>query len=236
MFKSTKPIYVLGLLIRIILFLIGVYMDKFTETDYSDIDYRIFTDGARYVTEGKSPFERTTYRYTPLLAIMMTPNIYISEYFGKIFFISLDILVGFMIEALIQTNSLKSKMIMLMIWFFNPVTINCSTRGSNDVIVTVLMLACLYFLKKDRLTISAIIYGLTVHFRIFPIIYCMAIYMYIKKNKSFINLESIKYGVISGSVFILITAFFYIFYGYQYLYEGYLYHLVRKDHRHNFSI
>ena len=54
---------------------------------------------------------------------------------------------------------------------------------------------------------------------------------YLRKNKDRWTLF-----LVSASTFLLITGFFYIWFGNEFIYETYLYHLIRKDNRHNFSI
>ena len=75
---QDKIARVVAIGIRVVLFGVSIYLDNYTKVGYSDIDYKVFTDGAKYVTQGMSPFERHTYRYTPLLAYLMTPNIFLS--------------------------------------------------------------------------------------------------------------------------------------------------------------
>ena len=47
---------------------------------------------------------------------------------------------------------------------------------------------------------------------------------------------AMSYIIISSSVFFVFLGIFYKLIGYKFLYEYLLYHLIRKDHRHNYSI
>lgn len=69
-------------------------------------------------------------------------------------------------------------------------------------------------------------------------------YLYIDHNKpgsmstvkGFFSKNRLLFTIISASVFVASVAFFYVKYGWVFLYETYLYHSIRKDNRHNFSV
>jgi phosphatidylinositol glycan class M len=105
---SAHP-FLIGLTIRITLMVLfplllddGILLQG---VKYTDIDYDVFTDAARYVSDGRSPFDRHTYRYTPFLALILS---YTSEdvwwrkerYFGRMLFCVADTLCGLVILQL----------------------------------------------------------------------------------------------------------------------------------------
>uniref|UniRef100_T1GIU9 GPI alpha-1,4-mannosyltransferase I, catalytic subunit n=1 Tax=Megaselia scalaris TaxID=36166 RepID=T1GIU9_MEGSC len=76
--------------IRLVLVSYSEIHDQNAEVLYTDVDYEVVTDGARHILENRSPFQRHTFRYSPILALILTPNVY-HKSFGKILFSLFDI-------------------------------------------------------------------------------------------------------------------------------------------------
>ena len=278
--------YITSLTIRYLIIIITEYLYYNYGILYTDIDYHVFSDGAKHVAKLESPYERETYRYTPLLAALMVPNIKIWYPIGKFLLSTIDVGVGYLIELLLKyqdninnkdektfNDFVKEKKgdtyygYASLFYLYNPLTVVICTRGSADCIITFLVLLSLIYLEKRNYYLSALIYGFAVHFKIYPIIYAPSLYLYLiykEYVKDIIRphepikfcqrifhkiIETIKMAfkflftkvalsfiIISSSVFFFFLGIFYKLIGYKFLYEYLLYHLVRKDHRHNYSI
>lgn len=85
-FMSFSSLIVLSAIFRFILILYGEWQDTHMEVRYTDIDYLVFSDAASLMTSGKSPFQRSTYRYSPLLAFLLIPNSILHPTWGKFIF------------------------------------------------------------------------------------------------------------------------------------------------------
>ena len=62
---------------------------------------------------GESPYQRATFRYTPLLAILLTPCHfnslgYLSQIWGKLLFATADIIAGVFIEKILQVKGVEA--------------------------------------------------------------------------------------------------------------------------------
>jgi phosphatidylinositol glycan class M len=69
------------------------------------------------------------------------------------------------------------------LWLCNPFTFTISTRGSCDALVACLLLSCLIGLAQGRLLGPALLYGLAVHLRIYPIIYAPAAVLFLARRR-----------------------------------------------------
>ncbi|ORX82723.1 hypothetical protein BCR32DRAFT_219176 [Anaeromyces robustus] len=242
--KTLKILLILGTILRIGFLLYGLWQDKHMLVKFTDIDYSVFTDAARFVHQKQSPYERATYRYTPLLAWLLVPNITVLPEFGKILFVICDLIVGYFIYEFLKMFKVTSKIMLVSltsIWLLNPFVITISTRGSAESILDMLVMATLYCFATKRLTLGSILYGFSVHFKIYPILYSLPIlYMldsnYLGVKTKLFNSARIKFFILSAGTFFLLTGIMFKIYGMEFLNETYFYHLIRKDHRHNFSI
>lgn len=162
-------------LLRVVLLLYGEWQDANLTVKYTDIDYVVFTDAARHVTQGDSPYARATYRYTPLLAILLTPNIFLFYSFGKCLFALADLLVGYLIHQILILRGMSSKRALWLdaLWLLNPMVANISTRGNAESLLGCMVLGTLYLFMTRRFYPACAIFGLAVHFKIYPVIYAV---------------------------------------------------------------
>ena len=111
----------------------------------------------------------------------------------------------------------------------------------------------MYLVLCKRYILAGFFFGLSIHFKIYPIIFSFVLYFFIDcdrdliaqggspykaiiSKKGFFTKDRILFTLMTVLTFISLTALFYVIYGYEFLWEAYLYHFVRKDHRHNNSV
>jgi len=245
----------------------------------------------------------------------MLPNVMGFPVFGKLVFVAVDMAIGSLIHAILKRRGASPAAAgsAMALYLCNPLMMNVATRGSADGLVVVLVLGTLLCLLRRQLLLAALLFGLSVHVKIYPIVYALPLVMVLDeayapadfaqrvlpapaksgfvgqtvgtlrwlagryctpsawrlegqegvvevgaRNKeqhsqaafqiwqwpdravaAFLSLltpRRLLFGLVSGGVFVGLTAFFYVLYGWEFLYESLLHHFVRADNRHNFSV
>lgn len=241
-----------GAILRLILIIYAHWHDSVFDVKYTDIDYRVFSDAAKYLAAGKSPYKRETFRYTPILAWILIPNVKYPD-FGKILFSFADLIVGLLLYTIVASRkrySQKGALIAASLWILNPFTIIVSSRGNAESLLAVIILATLYCIERNHLVLSAIFLGFAVHFKLYPIIYlpCIAIHLNPKIRLHLLKLKihlALYSALCSSRIWLYCTTFAitfagffclcYSWCGYEFFYQTYWYHFIRKDTAHNFS-
>ena len=187
-FFSSPIIFSSAILLRAILLVYGLIQDKYSPLPYTDIDYFVFTDAARYVSLGLSPYERETYRYTPLLAWILLPTAWPGAAwfsFGKILFATADVVAGWLIVLVLRSpagGSMRTDRALKFasIWLLNPMVATISTRGSSEGLLGMMVVALLWAVLSRRIVLAGVLLGLAVHFKIYPFIYGVSILWYLE--------------------------------------------------------
>ncbi|KAF8610694.1 glycosyltransferase family 50 protein [Ceratobasidium sp. AG-I] len=206
------------------------------------------------------PYTRATYRYTPLLAILTLPNELLHPTFGKVVFAACDLLVGFVLyftflrvfkprrakDSTVDPGlATKTRRLAVAwvggLWLLNPIVANISTRGSAESVLGAMVVSTHFLVLANHLDWAAVLLGLSIHFKLYPIIYGPSILVWIDQQTplqlslAFITKRRIRFVAISALSFLLLNAVMFALWGHPFLEHTYLYHLTRRDHRHNFS-
>eukprot|EP01054_Gregarina_sp_Poly1_P000205 Gregarina_sp_Poly_1__204@NODE_1047_length_5252_cov_120_237030_g727_i0_p2_GENE_NODE_1047_length_5252_cov_120_237030_g727_i0NODE_1047_length_5252_cov_120_237030_g727_i0_p2_ORF_typecomplete_len479_score24_57Mannosyl_trans/PF05007_13/1_4e62PIGU/PF06728_13/7_4e28PIGU/PF06728_13/3_9GT87/PF09594_10/1e04GT87/PF09594_10/2_7e17GT87/PF09594_10/4e02PMT_2/PF13231_6/1_5e07PMT_2/PF13231_6/8_9e02PMT_2/PF13231_6/3_9e03PMT_2/PF13231_6/1_4e03_NODE_1047_length_5252_cov_120_237030_g727_i035835019 len=300
---SCTHLLVGSLVLHLAFLAYGEVQDWFLNVKYTDIDYAIYNGGAEgilhksvdvvqsmedidtFLTKA-SPYWRSTYRYSPVMAILVMPNLWLGPVYGKILFSIFDTLTGWIMHKILIFRQVEENTgkILLSIWLFNPLAVQVSTRGNSDSVMTLLVATLIYLVLTKRSLLAGLCLGLAVHVKIYPVLYAFPllmtwnddctletlrldlvghiqarvehnlwdkllmtssklcvqlliapwrfIYRFLVKR---LNSEQWLFGLSALGTFALITGGFYLKYGWTFLFETYLYHGMRHDHRHNFS-
>ncbi|KAF6816335.1 FHA domain-containing protein [Colletotrichum musicola] len=249
------PLFGAAALLRVGMLFYGLWQDANSAMKYTDIDYLVFTDAARFTEQGRSPYDRETYRYTPLLAWMLVPTAWDGWFsFGKVVFAVADLLAGWLIVRILRGRGIDEGRALKFasIWLLNPMVATISTRGSSEGLLGVTVMALLWAVLEKRITLAGLLLGFGVHFKIYPFIYAPAIVWWLDDETlglkgtaggktaaqaltNFLNHERVKLAVISLATFMGLNIAMFSIYGGPFLVHTYFHHVTRIDHRHNFS-
>ena len=251
-FFEPVPLLLASTVLRLLFLLYGFFQDSYSPVKYTDIDYLVFTDAARYVDAGLSPYRRETYRYTPLLAWILVPTSWGGWWsvWGKAVFAASDLVAGALIAKALQEQGLSQQRAWkyASIWLLNPMVATISTRGSSEGLLGAMVAGLIYCYAKRWITLTGAVLGLAAHFKIYPFIYGVPILWTLPATIMPHGGRSMLYSAINfpsrSRVIFLFTSLLtlgilnglcYYTYGPSFLRHTYLHHLSRVDHRHNFS-
>lgn len=251
LFASPTLIFLTAFLLRAVLLLYGIYQDSVSAFKYTDIDYYVFTDASRAVSRHSSPYNRATYRYTPLLAWILLPTSWggLWFHFGKALFALSDLVAGWFILRLLKRRNLGEERALkyASVWLLNPMVANISTRGSSEGFLCVLVMALLWAFETRKIALSGVLLGLCVHFKIYPFIYGASMVWaletpparsstsFLRSVSQFVNADRVLLFLTSVITFAGLNLLMYNTYGAPFLQHTFFHHLTRIDHRHNFS-
>ncbi|XP_048140993.1 GPI mannosyltransferase 1 isoform X2 [Rhodamnia argentea] len=210
---DMRPLLLFSAFLRVFLIVYGEWQDKHMEVRYTDVDYFVFSDAADLMASGKSPYERTTYRYSPLLALLLLPNTFLHRSWGKFLFsasgnllqaaVWYGLVVHFRIYPIIYAPTLVLVLNHHFLRLGQKPVLRIWSSGPS---------------KKPEYSTAATKLNVLVAI------------------KCIFSAERIVFGVISAAVFFFCTGISFYLYKWEFLHEALLYHLTRTDPRHNFSI
>lgn len=123
-----------GFLIRVALaFLLSTYENVYEQDlRFTDIDYKVYSDASLT----NNPYDRHTYRYSPLLAYLMRWNYSLHQATGKVLLAVFDLAAMVLLYSLvarsdpIRKTAERNATLAVRVYAYNPLFIALTVRGS----------------------------------------------------------------------------------------------------------
>lgn len=199
---------------------------------YTDVDWRVVydgivhtahpRDGARaqgwlacklqpYIAIG-SPYERATFRYTPLLVLVLSPAL-VSPILGRLVLVGLTLALP---PVLLSSGS--DFWTTTALWTLNPIVLNITTRGSPEALACLLTAALVVALRNAGLGLAfpkadsrrwqdaaAVLLALSASYKIYPVIYVAPIWTALAGKYGWLGLPVWRFGIVAASTALVVN-------------------------------
>jgi phosphatidylinositol glycan class M len=228
--KYTPPILAASAAIQAALVAYAAYVDAHPEAfgglRYTDIDWRVVLDGLHATfapaphqrAEGPlplpigSPYHRATFRYTPLLVLVLSPAA-LAPFLGRLVLVALTLALP---PVLLAAGAIEWKVHAL--WTLNPIVINISTRGSPEALPCLLTALLALALRRAGLgrgpsasnargweAAAAVVLALAASYKIYPAIYVPAIWSALARAHGWFGVPVWRFGLIAAATALLLN-------------------------------
>jgi phosphatidylinositol glycan class M len=125
-----------------------------------------------------SPYRRATFRYTPLLPLLLSPTL-LHPLLGKLTLLLSSLLVT---PLLLSISPRQSRWPAHILWTLNPLVMNITTRGSPEALVVLPVIAFLALLKRGKIGMAGGVWAVAVGWKLYPIIYGPAVWTFLARR------------------------------------------------------
>jgi phosphatidylinositol glycan class M len=123
-----------------------------------------------------SPYRRATFRYTPLLPLVLSPTL-VHPLFGKFVLLMASLAI-----TPILLSMTSHPVPVHLLWTLNPLVMNITTRGSPEALVVLPVIAFLALLKRRRIAPAGVVWAIAVGWKLYPLIYGPAVWVHLARN------------------------------------------------------
>lgn len=147
-----------------------------------------------------SPYERATFRYTPLLPVLLSP-VHVHPLLGKVILSIFSLCVP---SLLLAPPLSSSPFATHLIWSLNPMVLNITTRGSSEAILSVIVVGALSLFLRGKETAAAVVWAFAVHWKVYPVVYVTSLWACLGRCGWF-GTRVWKFAFVSASTFAALT-------------------------------